>query len=297
MFDEINSRILQYLKPFSYVVEQKSITRAAELLFQSPSAVSQQISKLEEELGTQLFERKKGQKLTLLPSGKRLYDSLPSLDNALFRMRSDLKTFNTTARAPLRLGVLPLLRERLMNIIESYNARHDLLFALTENNDGTELCNSILAGDLDCALLFEEYIHEKLKILPLYTSPLILVCHRALVEQFGPCPSKEQLYSLPLIYITVVYHKILNLDAYAELPLTGPRQLQVDNPLAALEAVRHKLGAAIICKEALLRETDPEILTFHLENDRYFRKISLAMPYEMPVNEHALFIKYLRDSC
>ena len=73
--------------------------------------------------------------------------------------------------------------------------------------------------------------------------------------------------------------------------------MQVDNPLAALEAVRRKLGAAIICEEALRNEKDKDIMVYPLEGNRYFRNIAIAVSKDVHIREHIHFIDYLKASC
>ena len=62
-------RIAQ-LRCFVTVAQLENMSQAAELLHLSQSSLSKNIATLEEELGTQLFQRK-GRSLTLNPAGGR----------------------------------------------------------------------------------------------------------------------------------------------------------------------------------------------------------------------------------
>ena len=64
---------LPYLDYFRSVAKYESMTQAASHLHISQPALSQTIMKLEDELGVQLFHRKKG-KLSLTSAGKLYYD-------------------------------------------------------------------------------------------------------------------------------------------------------------------------------------------------------------------------------
>lgn len=67
----------EYYKVFYYVAKNESFTKAAEKLFVSQPAITQNIKKLEDELGRKLFYRtNKGIKLT--EEGKNLYNYLQS---------------------------------------------------------------------------------------------------------------------------------------------------------------------------------------------------------------------------
>ena len=56
---------IRQLELFSVVYEVQNLTRAAEVLYMTQSAVSQNLKKMEEELGVQLFERSNRQ---IIPS-------------------------------------------------------------------------------------------------------------------------------------------------------------------------------------------------------------------------------------
>jgi len=59
---------VKYLKYILAIADRKNMTKAAEDLFVSQSSLSQHLSRLEQELGTPLFLRSKGE-LTLTPAG------------------------------------------------------------------------------------------------------------------------------------------------------------------------------------------------------------------------------------
>ena len=121
----VNMSMLQYFQSFFLVAQTGSMRRAAAMLFQTPAAVSHQIQKLEEALETSLFERKTGQPLTLTPAGKILYERIPALNDALFRLRSDLHSFSNL-RPTLRIGVLPLIQKKLLTSIAEFNIQRTL---------------------------------------------------------------------------------------------------------------------------------------------------------------------------
>ena len=60
---------VKYLKYILTIAERKNMTKAAEELFVSQSSLSQYVARLEQELGTPLFFRAKGE-LTLTPAGE-----------------------------------------------------------------------------------------------------------------------------------------------------------------------------------------------------------------------------------
>ncbi|WP_412989400.1 LysR family transcriptional regulator [Pediococcus siamensis] len=86
---------LTHLRYFSVVASQQSITKAAELLFVSQSAVSKTIKQLETELNVTLFDRI-GRTIKLNRAGKLFYsyvsDSLNLLDRGISAVSGGIQT-------------------------------------------------------------------------------------------------------------------------------------------------------------------------------------------------------------
>src|SRR3972149_5537398 len=73
---------LQQLRGFCYAARKKSISKAAEKMLLSQPSVSLQIKALEQELGTQLFERR-GPRIELTHDGHRLLELAGPLVDAI----------------------------------------------------------------------------------------------------------------------------------------------------------------------------------------------------------------------
>lgn len=76
---------LKQLRAFCHSARLGSITRAAEYIFSSQPAVSLQVRALEDELGVTLFKRK-GPRISLTPTGRRLYEATLPVVVGLDRM-------------------------------------------------------------------------------------------------------------------------------------------------------------------------------------------------------------------
>ncbi|MDA3628015.1 LysR family transcriptional regulator [Saccharopolyspora sp. WRP15-2] len=86
--------------------EHGSVTRAAEQLGRTPPAVSQQLIRLEDEVGAQLVERlPHGVRLT--PLGSRMAERAERIAAALHDATSDAQRFRDEHRNRLRLGAFP----------------------------------------------------------------------------------------------------------------------------------------------------------------------------------------------
>ncbi|MCC4585658.1 LysR family transcriptional regulator [Xanthomonas melonis] len=134
---------LKPLRAFCQTVRLGSVSRAAEALFVSQPAVTQQLQALERDLGVALFERS-GRRLAPSREGQLLYDmALPLVENldgleASFREKVrglDAGELTIAANSSTILYLLP-------RIVENFRARHPDV-RLTLHNaisaDGTDL--------------------------------------------------------------------------------------------------------------------------------------------------------------
>lgn len=92
------------LDTFILVAEEGSFSSAAQKLFISPSAVNQQISNLEDNLGTQLFYRSR-QGIALTEAGKYLLSEIPSFIAYSGSIRQNLKQMTENSNDTLVVGI------------------------------------------------------------------------------------------------------------------------------------------------------------------------------------------------
>ena len=95
---------LHQLKIFWAVAQAKSYTKASKILGLAQPSLSQQISKLEEELGSKLFDRSFG-KINLTDSGDYLYTKAEQIIASVEEVEEGLKGFSGNTRGVLKIGM------------------------------------------------------------------------------------------------------------------------------------------------------------------------------------------------
>ena len=291
---DINANLIQYFRPFYYVAKTGSIRRAAAFLNLTPSAVSQQIQKLEEEIGMALFDRHPGRSLRLLPAGQTLLAHIPSLEKTFAQLRLEIQNLQEH-QSPVRIGILTLLHADMLKSMAEYTALYPEAAFRLRAGDGDSLCRQLVAGELDLALLFREPLPPAVEAVPLLSTPLMLVVHRDLVRDIEGKSSLDLLSALPVVYVSGGW---LNpaLDAYVSAGLTARKRLTVESPIWALEAVRLKLGAAIVCT-LVLPEDMSDLKTYPLDPALPPRHIVLASAPGSPHSAECLrFRRFLMDT-
>src|SRR5262245_21727399 len=150
---------IHQLEYFAAVARTRHFTRAAESVHVAQPSLSRQISTLERELGTPLFNRARGN-ITLTPAGETLLPFarriLADLDNA----RVQVQELVGLARGRLRLGATPSLSTVLLpDALRRFRDAYPGIDLAVEERGGRDLVRLLADGELDLALI----------ILPLHT--------------------------------------------------------------------------------------------------------------------------------
>ena len=260
MADRIDLRELRY---FAAAVRTGNLARAAQDLNVSASAISQQLHKLEGELGTPLLVRH-GRGVIATQAGCRLLervDAVVRLLNAPLGPE-DPRAAPTGALSlaiPAELAgvvtvpVLAALRERLP----------DLTPTIKESIDGG-VDSWLLAGQVDLAVLPDPSDVEELEVEPILADPIgVVVGPRSRLAETALPMRLRDLDSLPLI-LPGKRHWLRRMLARAAFQrgLRCEPAFEVDSLAATRDLVRHGLGCAVLPRAAVREETARGALVF-----------------------------------
>ena len=142
---------LRHLRYFVAVAEELHFRRAAERLHVAQPAVSEQVRKLEDELGVRLFDRTQ-RNVALTGAGAALlteaYRVLRQAEAARLAARS------ASDRPALRIGYVPTaLRASIPRTLRRLVAAMPNLQTTMEPGSGLELVDAVRAGELDVAVV------------------------------------------------------------------------------------------------------------------------------------------------
>ncbi len=104
---------LHQLKIFWAVAQAKSYTKASKILGLAQPSLSQQISKLEEELGSKLFNRGFS-KINLTDAGDYLYTKAEQIIASIEEAEEGLKEFSANTRGILKIGMLSSVARNIL---------------------------------------------------------------------------------------------------------------------------------------------------------------------------------------
>lgn len=144
---------LQQLRYFREVAEREHVTRAAERLFVSQSAVSRAVTQLEEELGVPLFYRQ-GRAVVLSPYGRSFLEHVARALSILESGKRLLGEQTGDESGTVSLGFLHSLGvEMVPRLIKEYRRKHPKIqFTLLVQRSGEMLMKELVAGGIDLCL-------------------------------------------------------------------------------------------------------------------------------------------------
>jgi DNA-binding transcriptional LysR family regulator len=159
---ELDVRRLRVLRE---VALRGTVAAAAEGLGFTPSAISQQLTALERESGTVLFERA-GRKLRLTDAGRILVARTEPVLAALEEAASALEAAKVTVAGDLRVSALPsVARVLVIPVIRQLSRDHPDLHITMLDYELDAALNMLRLADLD-VVVGHEYDHARLEATP-----------------------------------------------------------------------------------------------------------------------------------
>lgn len=143
------------LRMLREVAARGTIAAAAEALYMTPSAISQQMAVLEREAGVELLERS-GRGVRLTDAGKRLVENTESILAAMERAEADLAAASAGLVGRVRVSAFPTAaRSLLVPTIVELRHRHPNLHLSMIDLEPEESLPALKAGELDVVVTYE----------------------------------------------------------------------------------------------------------------------------------------------
>ncbi|MCD8366964.1 MAG: LysR family transcriptional regulator [Clostridiales bacterium] len=167
----------QNIEYFLAVVEYRNFTKAAQSLYISQQSLSENIRRLEEEIGTPLLNR--GRTLTLTPAGECFVSGGRKILNTQDKMLREIAAVSNTCRSTIVLGVQPFdMPPFLPQAISRFTKQYPEYEVSVAPAHSTEVADLTFYGGP---------VEKGLESIPLITGdPYAVVVNRALARQvFG----------------------------------------------------------------------------------------------------------------
>ncbi|HWL24575.1 MAG TPA: LysR family transcriptional regulator [Ureibacillus sp.] len=165
------------LEIFVTTAEQKSFTRAAELLHITPSAVSLSIKALEKKLDTKLFDRN-NKYVQLTKSGQIVYTQAKEILLKYDHMRHLLSELEPSINISLSIGAAYTFGEYFLpSIIYAFNKRHSSIIPDITIHNSKTITDQVQKQELDIGFIVRSEIGDisDVDIFPFYEDNLVIV--------------------------------------------------------------------------------------------------------------------------
>ena len=285
------------LRYFSKIVEHRSFTRAAEDCLVSQPALSQQIGKLERELGQPLFERQ-GRTIRLTPAGQLLHDKAEQIlflvEDAKRRITDDGET------GQICIGAVPTVAPYMLPVVLRKVGDQFPKASMVVSEDSSEkLMKRVSNGEVDLGFLTAPAKSKYLQVETLFEEPLCLAvpANHRLAEK--DAISLEDVSEEPFVFLgdthclTDSIASFCNGNSFQPIGTTRIEQLiTVQN----LVAMGH--GLSFVPAMATRQNVDGRIVYRKVAGEQPTRTIAVCWtPYRFQGQLQKNFIKSVREFC
>ena len=254
MFQRQHLPNLNLLRVFEAAGRLSSFKLAAEELFVTPSAVSQQIKILEEQLGISLFIRK-NRSLALTPEGKDYWQEIHWSLTAIHQKTIEISRHHQQI---LKISIMPPVASRV--VFPNLSNFHQTYPEINLQIDASIKYADILNGEADIAIRFGSPPWQGLHHHKLCDAYIQVVCPPGYSNEFGLKKHPKNIAKVPLIHMSErpgAWERWFEETGFGQP--TG-KQIYLDDYPSAMEAAE-SLGAML----ALIPIEAPLIKTGRLE--------------------------------
>ncbi|CAM4045641.1 LysR substrate-binding domain-containing protein [Bordetella tumulicola] len=164
---------LRQVEAFKAIIEQGTVSQAAEVLGVTQPAVSKLLAHLEAETGLTLFDRVRG-KLACTPHGMRLYREIDRVFSGLRQVEQAVDSIRRDEQRTLNVGVLPALSGSFIRRTTMNFLKHHPDVRVSINTRGSLfLVDRLATRQIDVALVGSRADNPYIDREPLFQYPLI----------------------------------------------------------------------------------------------------------------------------
>lgn len=268
-----------------HIARVGSFSRAAAEMYVAQPALSRQIAKLEEELGTTLFVRH-GRGVRLTSGGAQLLERAEMILNFVTQTGEHVRASSDRLSGHIGVGLPPAVGIWVsVPIVETFRECWPGVELHLREGLSSSLQEWLLDRRVDVAVIYNQPLLEALDVRPLCSEPMVIV---------GPPddPVAGRRGGRPL--------RIRDL---AELPLIAPGFPHADRRILEQAAVQHGVHLRIILevdsvtltKTLVARGLGYSLLTFTAVKDEVARGELRAIPVERPAIRSVVSLATLRE--
>ncbi len=275
---------LQQLRYAVALADAQSFTKAAVNEYVVQSALSQQLRKLEDELGVPLFERTT-RSVSPTPAGLALLPLMREVLDGVERIKFDAQAISGTIAGRLTVGMMEVPSESLdvAALMATFHARYPAVTVTLRSGGSDLLIDAVRERKLDVAIVGSKLPSTtgRLAFTELFVEPLVAVLPADHELATGSAVRLEELASLPFVDFPPGYGLRHETDrGFANVARRVAFEVtRVDE---VIHFVRKNLGVALLPESvAASRVGDDRTLVLRpVAGTQLYRQVNLVMPAE-----------------
>jgi DNA-binding transcriptional LysR family regulator len=167
---------LMQLEMFVATAELRNVQRAAERVFRTQPAVSMAIRRLEEELGSPLFDRSNRGNYLLTPSGELLFAYARRILGGRAEVISQIRELHSLEAGRVRIGANESAGNYLLpRLIQAFRVKYPRIRIDVTRQNSRQLIHDIRENTIDLALISFVPDEKDIETIPLMKDELVLV--------------------------------------------------------------------------------------------------------------------------
>ena len=242
---------------FARTAEYMNMARAARELMIAQPSLSMSLSKLEDELGVALFE-KKGRGIILTPEGQCFLTHAQRIISDVDSAAREMKRLKNEAESSLTVGYInPVADSFLPGVFRSFRSSSpeaERIRLRSIEMDTREIVEALASNAVDLTLSSRITGHDELTQIPVLRQPLVLIVpkgHRLeeLYRSTGRSIPCEELSREPLVTYfarSLLFQQIM--DYFREQEVTPDVFHYAYNERAIANLVSERMGVAIVAR-------------------------------------------------
>ena len=267
---------------FLTVAQQKSFSKASQVLYISQPAISKHIKSLEEYYKIKLFDRK-GIQIELTPAGKLLFDKVTEVKRIQDQTEFEISSIKDVlqAKGVLKLGASTTVALYILpKVLSSFNQHYPKIHISSLNRNSELVLEALLNGDINLGIIEGRLKLTNVDYQPFLTDQVVAVCSKksprakrksyTLKEiQFMPLAIRERgSGTLAALKYSLEKHKIKISDLDIKVRLGGTEALK--NFLIESDSLGFLPQRSIIKELTHGELTEIHFEDLHIERNFYF---------------------------
>lgn len=273
---------LQQLRYAVALADARNFTQAARNEYVVQSALSQQLRKLENELGVALFERTT-RTVTLTAAGEALLPSMRQVLAGIDQIRFDAQAISGTVTGRLTVGMMEVPSESLdvAALMATFHNSYPAVRVTLRSGGSDLLIEAVRDRKLDVAVVGSNLMSPiaQLTFVELFTESLIAVLPAAHPLAAGDVVQLDQLAAQPFIDFPPGYGLRHETDR-GFAGVTRRVAFEVTRVDEVIHFVRRNLGVALLPESVAASRVrdDPTLVLRPVAGAHLFRQVNLVAP-------------------